>query len=302
MEKAVDLYSRCVYPIGYAAILDVLSYPKPGNVSRFSPRGILDSFLYSAASLQKYLLAASIRGYIGVFREHTIGDLLYMSVRDSVTSRGAEELLGEKILLLPLALACGRIMAENKGTLDPGETAETARRILAEYSSIDDSVMLYRAIRLAAPAGLAGEPESGYPSVWSDRYEEQLRDRSLRLWDIVVDAARRELVFDELLCGYCRSLEALEEAAGADPGLDGFIVEAYRYLLRRYPDTLIARRHGYAAALEAYEAARRAMDPVDYIVLDAVFRRRGWNPGSIADIAAAATALYLLRAGKMGDG
>lgn len=116
-------------------------------------------------------------------------------------------------------------------------------------------------------------------------------------------AARWDLVHSELLSGYPVTLEALKTLRESSGGLEDRALRALLSMLAWPGDTLIASKRGFAAMkrsiLEARAAlllsgswgVRRALE-----WLDSEWRDRGWNPGAVLDVLAAAIGLYLLEA------
>ncbi len=292
---------RCVEPVVMASLTEILAHPKPGAVTRYSPWRRLGYFTAAHATLQPYVYEAALRGYMGGGGTYTVGDLLLRSVEDAVALGGREELLGEKLLLLPLAYGCGR--GERRGRGVAGRVEE-AVAVLRTESTVEDAVALYRAIRIAGPSHVKRGHHGRYPDIWSPGYAEELRRRGVTLWDIIVDAAERELVFNELRCGYCRSLDAARWASRISLGYEARAVCIYMYLLARYRDTVVERRHGAGAAETMLRLARevyvasgiRCSEDTAAAAegLDHVFRSRGWSPGSVADLAAAALAVLFM--------
>jgi triphosphoribosyl-dephospho-CoA synthase len=177
------------------------------------------------------------------------------------------------------------------------------RRVLEE-AGVDDARAVYAAIRLAAPGGLgrvevedvAGEPASPLIEV-------------MRL------AAGRDGVARE----YATSFEttfgvgapALARARGEGLSWDDAGVETFLALLAASPDTHVVRRGGAALAAEVSEragavlaaggvrtsAGRRALAEMDRALRDWGEGSNRANPGTTADLTAAAIFVVLLDGG-----
>jgi triphosphoribosyl-dephospho-CoA synthase len=242
---------------------------KPGNVHRY--RDFADTtytdFLLSAAAIAPVMATAC---------QQRVGVTMLESVRATRRVAGTNTNLGIVLLLAPLA------------SVSPEEDLRKGvGRILGELD-VEDSRLVYEAVRLASPGGLGRAPEQ-------DVREEPTQT----LRQIMALAADRDLIARQYANGYAEVFEggvpALRTGLEKTGSLEGAIIFAHLHLLASHPDTLIARKRGRA---EAEEAARRAQ-----AVLDAHWpgERDGWaalteldtwlraegnqrNPGITADL------------------
>ena len=245
---------------------------KPGNVHRY--RDFTDTtypdFLLSAAAIAPVMTAACQR---------RVGVTVLDAVRATRRVVGTNTNLGMVLLLAPLAV----VPAEE-------ELRSGVERVLATLD-VEDARRVYKAIRLASPGGL------GHASK-QDVHAEPTQT----LRQVMTLAADRDLVALQYANGFA---EIFDDGAPAvltglerTGSLEGAILFAHLHLLSRHPDTLIARKRGWA---EGEEAARRAA-----AVLDAQWpkERAGWtalsqldtwlraeghqrNPGATADLVTA---------------
>ncbi|HET7564668.1 MAG TPA: triphosphoribosyl-dephospho-CoA synthase, partial [Gemmatimonadaceae bacterium] len=199
--------------------------------------------------------------------------------------------LGVVLLLAPLARA-----------VTVGEHALRAgvERVLRE-TTIEDAQEVYRAIRLAAPAGLGRVPTEDVASA-----------PSVTLQEAMALAAERDSVAREYTTGFRTTFEIGAPAlmrARAD-GLDwsDAIVETYLTLLAAVPDTHIARKLGPHTAVDVSRQAREVLDAGGVRTsegrsavaqLDAALRdaHNTRNPGTTADLTAAAIFVVLQQRG-----
>lgn len=176
------------------------------------------------------------------------------------------------------------------------------RRTLEE-ATVEDSVAVFEAIRLAEPGGL-GEVD-----------EEDVRETPrLPLREVMRLASARDLIarqydrdFEDVFEVGLPVLErALEEGASHETAT----VRVHLEWLARFPDSLIARKHGEKAAVEVSRAAREVLEQGwphaagarrAFEELDAWLRRPdvNRNPGTSADLTAA-TLFLALRNGIIG--
>ncbi len=289
--------------------LEVSVYPKPGNVHRYAdyPDLLFEDFLAGAIATHKWLYRAVKRGYTGDYSRYTVGDIIYYGLRDSMrlTGRG-NTCLGTLLLLAPLALAIGSLVRDGKETRS-STLASTATGILREHSTVDDSIMFYRAVRLASPSYIRSDDDVGeYPNVWDSDYIDRLRRANARLWDILVHSSRRDIVSSEIVGSYTRSIatsSAIDEFFRETGDWNEAVVRAYIMLLADNIDTMVLRKHG---AGDAYYLKMRAMEIKELMLksrrewveelwkLDKELHGKRINPGSLADILASSIALYLL--------
>jgi triphosphoribosyl-dephospho-CoA synthase len=197
--------------------------------------------------------------------------------------------LGIVLLLAPLYRAA----------LLPGPDALRARlaRVLDDLD-LDDARAAYRAIRLAAPGGLGRAAR-----------QDVRHAPTATLADCMRLASDRDAVAREYATRYDATwrigLPALRRARARRLTIDQTVVAAGLELLAAFPDTLIARRHGDAAARSVRRAARAIVaaggpaTPRGQALIDRLDRRlrdarRRWNPGATADLVTASLFVWLL--------
>jgi triphosphoribosyl-dephospho-CoA synthase len=256
---------------------------KPGNVHRYQDFAdtTYTDFLLSAAAIAP-VMAAACRQRVGI--------TVLESVRATRRVVGTNTNLGIILLMAPLA------------AVSPEEEFRSGvERVLGELD-IDDACMVFQAIRLASPGGLGRAPEQ-------DVHEEPTQT----LRQIMALAAGRDLIARQYADGFAEVFEdgvpALWAGLEKTGSLEGAIIFAHLHLLAGHPDTLIARKLGWA---EAEEAARRAQAVLDanwpaewagwatLTELDTWLRAEGnrRNPGTTADLLTACL-FVLLREGTI---
>jgi triphosphoribosyl-dephospho-CoA synthase len=262
-----------------ACLLEV-SAPKPGNVSpgRHFRDTRYEEFLASAVAIGPAMAAAPAQ---------SIGVTVLAAVEATAQWTRANTNLGIVLLFAPLAKAEGR--------------RDVLRRILGE-TTVDDARDVYRAIRLAHAGGL------GHVS-----HEDVAYEPTVTLHEAMAMAADRDGVAREYVTDFATTFEsatpALARARGDGLSWDDAVVETYMGLLASGPDTHIARKHGaaVAAAVTAQAATvmaaggvRTASGRQALAEFDTVLRgypRNGANPGTTADLTAAALFVSLLSGG-----
>lgn len=168
----------------------------------------------------------------------------------------------------------------------------TAAAAVLAGTTPDDARDVYAAIALANPGGMGRRNE----------------------WDIagpapqsLLDAMRAAADHDQIARLWARSYEPLFAGPVADIAgeierglpLGTAIERGHLVQLAREPDTLIARKHGLAAARDVSARATAVLAagvdwPAAATDLDRFLRAQGMNPGTTADLVAAA--LYILLA------
>ncbi len=277
------------------------SAPKPGNVSpgRHFADASYEDFLASAAAIGGPLAQAGTR---------FLGKTVLRAVQATADWTRSNTNLGIILLLAPLARAASLVPpvdGTKAGAKDAG-LRDALRRVL-EDTSVDDARDVYAAIRDAAPGGL-GRAET----------QDVSDEPTMTLLDVMRLAAGR----DDIAREYATAFEVTFDTAA--PTLDrarrdglswpDAVVETFLTVLSTRPDTHVIRGHGTAAAADASRMARVALaaggvrsaagresvDQMDVALRDA---RRGVNPGTTADLTAAAIFVVLLGGGwSIGQG
>jgi len=245
---------------------------KAGNVHRFADfkdTSYLD-FLLSAAAIAPVMARAP-----GVRLGATILEAVRATRRISATNTN----LGIILLLAPLAaVADGRDLA-----LGVSQALRAA--------DVQDSRLVYEAIRLAAPGGLGKSDE-----------QDVAREPTLPLCEVMRLAMDRDSIAREYACDYALAFEhglpALREGLDRLGTLEGAIIWCHLRLLSQIGDTLIARKCGQETALQAREMAGEVIAagwPASPAGRASFGRLDGWlradgsarNPGTTADLVAA---------------
>lgn len=296
---AVDRDHRPVN-IGLAAQLACLleaSAPKPGNVSpgrHFSDLRYED-FLASALAIGEPMAHAG---------EQSLGATIRTSIEATARWSRSNTNLGIVLLFAPLARAAandtGRDFHLRPEKSPPVSLQETVRHVL-DATTIDDAREAYAAIRIAMPGGL-GRADA----------QDVSTEPTMTLLEVMRLAAHRDTIASEYAAGFeitfGTAVPALERARHDGLAWDDAVVETFLTLLAAVPDTHIARRSGTDLAAEVTararrvraeggvrsDAGRRAIDDMDRALRD---DRNSGNPGTTADVTAAAVFVVLLGGG-----
>ena len=288
-----DIVVDVATAVQLACLLEV-SAPKPGNVSpgRHFADTRYEDFLASAAAVGPALAAAGAR---------PLGTTIRRAVQHTARWTRTNTNLGIVLSLAPLAHAAALARAPgDDGPID----ATTLRAALTEVlaaATVDDARDVYAAIRRAGPGGL-GRAES----------QDVADEPTVTLLEVMRLAAARDGIASEYASGFTATFEigvpALARARADGLPWEDAVVETFLTLLAAAPDTHVARRAGReraeriardAQAVVALGGVRTDAGRAAIVTLDAGLRGadNAANPGTTADLTAAAILVVLLGGG-----
>lgn len=247
-----------------ACLLEV-SAPKPGNVSpgRHFPDARYEDFLASAAAIGPAFAA-----------DLPLGAMIHAAVRATTQWARSNTNLGLVLLLAPLARAA--------------KSNRSLHTVLAS-TTVEDAREVYAAIRLARPGGLGTASE-----------EDVAAEPHVSLTEAMRLAADRDSIAAEYVTDYRITFEigapAIVSARAEGLEWEEATVRTFLALLAEIPDTHIRRQHGASVAGRVSRDARRALSagPEGRALFDLQLRADGLNPGTTADLTAAALYVALL--------
>ena len=308
--------ARDVAAAAQLACLLEASAPKPGNVSpgRHFADARYEHFLASAVAIGEPLAGAATR---------PIGATIRLAIEATGRWAPSNTNLGIVLLLAPLVRAAqvsGHVpesvpksvpgsVPESVPDTDPEAVPDTDRllqlrtavRDALDATTVDDARGVYAAIRLAQPGGLGQAPAQDVAS-----------EPTVTLLAAMRLAADRDGIAREYATAFETTFEVgastLRQARCAGLDWNDAIVETFLTLLAARPDTHIARRGGAQLADDVSRRAstvltaggvrsdegRRAIALMDEAMRDA---RHTANPGTTADLTAAAIFVELLNGG-----
>jgi triphosphoribosyl-dephospho-CoA synthase len=269
-----------------ACVLEV-SAPKPGNVSpgRHFADVTYEDFLTSAIAIgQPFTRVAN----------QPLGTTIREAVEVTACWAKTNTNLGMVLLLAPLAKAAA--------SSADGDLRDASRRVL-EDTTVDDAREVYAAIRRARPGGL-GRAES----------QDVATQPEVTLLEAMRLAAERDGIAREYATGFettfTRSAPALTRARHDGLSWSDAIVETFLSLLAHQVDTHIVRRTGLEAAERVSALARGALDAggvrtaagrtaIEHMHESMHDARNSHNPGTTADLTAAAIFVTLIRSVRL---
>ncbi|UIP01256.1 triphosphoribosyl-dephospho-CoA synthase [Halobaculum sp. CBA1158] len=284
-------------------MLEVAGTPKPGNVDRERDLADLrfEQFLAGAVGARPGLERAAAGDPVGSAFETAVAGMSRQS--------GGNTQFGCLLLLVPLV----RAAAADDRALDP----EGVSGICAS-TTVDDAAGFYRAFEHVDVA--VAEPRPGMDALDVRRGGDAvpaLRERGLSLFDVMRESAESkgdragdggdgdsagrdpdgggDANAREWVEGFPRTFRAAEAIRADDGPVTDRAARAFLDLLAEAEDTLVRTQHGPTVAREVRETAAEidSLEEADAWADDLV--DRGINPGTTADITAAALFVALER-------
>jgi len=294
------------------AILLEASADKPGNVNRTASfkSTRYEHFLASAVAIASSFEHAAERGVLvsrGEIHVSAVG--IGRVIKNSMVNvnawqHGGNTLLGTAILLSPIAVAAGMTHA-NKRIFEVSKLRKNVK-LVVESTTPEDAVNVYEAIRTANPGGLGKVSELDIND--PDSKKRILEDR-ISLFQIFQKSSKYDAICSEWINNYPITFKVaypfLMEQIERTDNLNVAIIHTFLKVLAVYPDSLIARKTSLEKALEISSKAKEILELGGFETLkgrenlrelDRELRRTGnsLNPGTTADIIAAALALAIL--------
>jgi triphosphoribosyl-dephospho-CoA synthase len=295
------------------AILLEVSTNKPGNVNfMVGFEGTrAEHFLASAVAAAPNFEEAANRGIAVADRRKRIGEVgMGGIIKDCVADieawqKGGNTLLGTVMLFAPIAVAAGMIPAKRNFEFDVQKLREKVK-LAVEATTPMDAVHLYEAVDIAKPSGLGKAPDL---DVTDPASRQRLLRDNVSLYQVFKIAAPYDNICSEWVYNYpitfTEAYPYLMEQLAAKGDLNMAIVHTFLKILSLHADTFIARKAGAEKAREVSldadkvlrlggletEEGRRSIRDFDVKLRESGNRL---NPGTTADLTAAALALLLL--------
>lgn len=294
------------------AILLEVSADKPGNVNfvvGFEGTRV-EHFLASAVAAREAFEEAANRG-IAISRNNlkiedaSVGALIRACAADvAAWQKGGNTLIGTIMLFVPLAVAAGMTPMHDGGGFDLAELRRKLK-LVVESTTPQDAVYLYEAIEIAKPSGLNGAPDF---DVRDPKSKERLLKEQVSLFKVFQIAAGYDDICSEWVNNYQITFDLaypylMQQLESKN--LNTAIIHTFLKVLSERPDTFIARKVGVEKAREISRDAQRILSlgglttesgRQSIIAFDKKLRNADslYNPGTTADLTAAALALCTL--------
>ena len=267
-----------------ALLLEVAGTPKPGNVDRRRDHPDLhfDHFLAGAVGAAPGLRLAAGSG--------PLGDAFERAVAGMAEQRGGNTQFGALLALCPLVRAASR----------DDLSAEGVGRVVAE-TTVDDACAFYRTFDRVGVA--VDDPPGGMADLDVRRGSDAVpavRERDLTLADLLERSAAVDGIAREWTDGFPRTFAAAERIVADDGPLSERGAREFVHLLADEVDTFVVKTSGEAAAREATDRANAVLAGEENAeTLADEFVERGVNPGTTADLVAAALFVALVRGAEV---
>ncbi len=285
MDQVVVSLSDAALAEAYVRACEIeLQALKPGNVS-------IDASGHNMCA-DDFLVSAKVSAIPLVARGLGLGERIYRAVAATRAAVSCNTNLGIVLLCAPLLHAMLEAMPER-------DLRKRLRKVLAA-ADVNDTEWIYRAIRLASPGGLG-----------RSRTHDVNDPPHVPVVTAMEAAAQRDRIALQYATGFADVFEyavpRLNECRARWNSDTWSAVAVFLSLLRRFPDSHIARKFGVARARKvsliaaALEAELMACDVPQALTkqlqaADADLKGAGINPGTTADLTMASLlVLYLER-------
>ena len=307
MSQRSDHISKCLE----LAILLEASAHKPGNVSVVTnfENTRYEHFLASAVAARPSFEYAAERGIAVHERKICAADVgVGQIIKDCVADidlwqHGGNTLLGTVILLAPIAVAAG--MSPSQDDLETN--LRKNMKTVIQSTTPQDAVNVYEAMKIAKPSGLGKAPKLDINDPESPK---RIVEEKITLFRVFQIAEKYDTICSEWVNNYPITFDLaypfLTELIEKRDDLNQAIIHTFLKVLAACPDTFIARKTSLETAKEVSSEAGEILSlggletnegRQRLIEFDAKLRRSGnlLNPGTTADIVAAALAICTLR-------
>lgn len=311
MKSVLPEKSKHVASCFELAILLESAAHKPGNVSTVTDfeNTRYEHFLASAVAASPFFERAVELGII--LSENEIGPSevgVGLLVRDCVKNinvwqHGGNTLLGTIILLSPMAVAAGATMKSPSFDLT---SFRKSLKTIVESTTPEDAVNLYSAIETADPAGLGKAPDL---DVKDPASKNRILQEKTSLYEVFKIAEPYDTICSEYVNNYHVTFDiaypSLSKHLDQDADSSSATIQTFLEVLATVPDTFIARKTNINMAREVSLRAKEVVELGGIVTaagkkalekFDKELREQSnlLNPGTTADIIAAALAVKLL--------
>lgn len=272
-----------------ASLIEVSSYPKPGNVHRMAD--------FEDLKYEEYLLCGAALGeviyetcHMSGENYHGTGEYIRKAVLESKKWSPHNANLGIILLFIPLAQAAARCsFSEMRENL----------RIICESTTVEDALATWDAIREASPSGMG---HVGRFDVTTQEGRDEILAQEKTLFDLFQYSEGWDRISYEWTHNFSITFEvgypSLKKYLQESDDINHATRMTYLEILASFHDTLIARKVG---ALKAEEVSSRAKKLLHDFSLEKLwgFDRelrsdRNLNPGTTADLTASSLFVFFL--------
>ena len=297
--KSIDDLLRC---INLASLLEVAGWPKLGNIHRTRDfdNTRFEHFLAGIAAIQpsfrklcENILATSIKKNqnFGFVR---LGDFFKNAAKEMIKwQKGGNVLLGHILIMAPLASASTICLKLN--LFNFSDFKYYLNKIIDD-STVNDTINLYKAIRICSPGGLGKIKKY---DVYDDHSIKEIQKDKITLKKIFELSKEYDLISLEYSTGFSiilnEGLPYFFRAFNQYNDINIATVNTYLKLLSMHPDTLIVRKSGLKSAQYVSNLASKIIQiggisseeglKLTFNLDKDLHRKEGkMNPGTTADL------------------
>ncbi len=266
-----------------ACICDVQAF-KPGNVSIYSEGRDM--------TVDDFVLSAEVSARAISNTDYSLGEKIYYAVKETREAVGCNTNLGIILLCAPLTQAAS--LQKREQTL-----RESLEQVL-ENTTVEDADWTFRAITLASPGGLGESKEQDVSETAKISLVQAMeiasgKDRIAKQY-----TTNYKDVFDFAVLRYNTAFVKFDDQAWAASAV-------FTGLLRNFPDSHIERKYGDKHSgwvrkqiITVDDALLNTHEPEQLIPMlhevDRMFKAKGINPGTTADLTVATVLIILMEA------
>lgn len=300
---------RC---ISLASLLEISGWPKPGNVHRTKDfeNTRYEHFLASISAIQPcfhefcFNIFKNYADRDQDFQFVGLGDFYIKATKVMMKwQNGGNVLLGHILLLSPLAAAATISLKQNQLTLKNLE--DNLEKIIRD-ATVEDTINLYKAIRICSPGGL-GKIEKY--DITDQNSVKELKEDNISLRKIFKLSESYDSISYEYANGFQIILELglpyYLEKYDQTHDINIATVDTFLKLLSEVPDTLISRKLSEKEALDVSKKAemilkkggistREGLKLTKKLDLYMHSHKGKMNPGTTADLLSAVIFMALL--------
>ena len=262
--KSLDDLLRC---LSLASLLEVVGWPKPGNVHRTQnhDKTRFEHFMAGIVAIQpnfrEFCKTIFQKSFMNEedYKKVELGQFYKKAAEEMIRWQdGGNILLGHILILAPLAVAA--IICMKKLQTNINDFKKFLNKII-DKTSVNDTINLYQAIRLCNPGGL-GKVEKY--DINDDHSFSELKIKKINLKKIFELSKEYDLISLEYSTGFNIILNE-----GVPYFFNNFYqfgdiniatVNTYLKLLSLNPDTLVIRKSGHDLALHISNAASNILE------------------------------------------
>ncbi|MBS7631221.1 triphosphoribosyl-dephospho-CoA synthase [Candidatus Bathyarchaeota archaeon] len=296
-----------------AILLEVSSYPKPGNVHRTVdfPWTRYEHFLAGAVGIEPFMRQLAIRGYNAARSSESwskirIGEVIFKAVESSRNwQSGGNVNLGTILLISPLAAASGAILS-NRLSFKAEELRQILEKVI-QSTSQKDAVSVCKAISTTMSERVLGRVNE--LDLTNSSTIKEVYQKGLTLMDIFSKCMSRDLICREWVTRFeivfTKGYPTLKSFIEKSRSINSAIINTFLTIQSEYPDSLVIRKAGVAEAQKMSERAKEILDKGGAYTEEGSRLLWNWdqelrkfkgrlNPGTTADLVAASAFLLLV--------